>query len=191
VAYPNRQVVVFTGDGSLTMQLGDMATAVQHHLPIKLVVVKNNTLGLIKWEQMVFLGNPEYGVSLAPVDFVKIAEGMGWRAVHIEDPKRCHAEMQEALAWEGPVLMEVLVDPHEPPMPSKVKDKQAKNLAAALMAGTPNRNRIALTIFRDLLDESSFQAQPAGTPGKVLGRVVPHRPPGSIGDGDGGQPAED
>jgi pyruvate dehydrogenase (quinone) len=64
IAYPDRQVVGFTGDGSLTMHLGDLATLVQEHLPVKLVVLKNNTLGLIKWEQMVFIGNPEYGRGL-------------------------------------------------------------------------------------------------------------------------------
>ena len=68
VAFPKRQVVAFTGDGSLTMMMGDFATLVQHKLPVKVVVIKNNTLGLIKWEQMLYLGNPEYGVDLAPVD---------------------------------------------------------------------------------------------------------------------------
>lgn len=62
-AFSDRQVVVFTGDGSLTMQLGDVLTAVQHKLPIKIVVVRNDTLGLINWEQMVFLGNPSSGCS--------------------------------------------------------------------------------------------------------------------------------
>jgi pyruvate dehydrogenase (quinone) len=80
-AYPGRQVVVFTGDGSMTMQLGDFLTCVQHDLPVKVVVIKNNTLGLIKWEQMVFLGNPEYGVNMAPLDFVKFAEACGARGM--------------------------------------------------------------------------------------------------------------
>ena len=62
VAYPGRQVVAFVGDGGLTMLMGELATAVKYELPIKVVVIKNNTLGQIKWEQMVFLGNPEYEV---------------------------------------------------------------------------------------------------------------------------------
>jgi hypothetical protein len=72
--------VVSTGDGSLTMRLGDFLTCVQHGLPVKIVVIKNNTLGLIKWEQMVFLGNPEYGVNMAPLDFVMFAEACGARS---------------------------------------------------------------------------------------------------------------
>jgi pyruvate dehydrogenase (quinone)/pyruvate oxidase len=164
-AYPGRQVVVFTGDGSLTMQLGDLLTAVQHDLPIKIVVIKNNTLGLIKWEQMVFLGNPEFGVDMAPMDFVKFAEACGAKAMHIEDPKSCQDQMREALSWDGPVIVECVVDPHEPPIPAKVKKQQVTHLASALKAGTPNRNRIALQMVKDMLDESSFEASP--------GHVIP------------------
>ncbi|HZC53670.1 MAG TPA: thiamine pyrophosphate-dependent enzyme [Mycobacterium sp.] len=166
-AFPGRQVVVFTGDGSLTMQLGDFLTAVQHKLPIKIVVIKNDTLGLIKWEQMVFLGNPEYGVNFAGMDFVKFAEACGARGMHIEDPRKCAAQMAEALSWDGPAIIECVVDPHEPPMPARVQSKQVKLLAEALKTGTPNRNRIALQMVKDVLDESSFDASP--------GHVVPSK----------------
>ena len=171
-AFPDRQVVVFTGDGSLTMQLGDFLTAVQHRLPIKLVVIKNDTLGLIKWEQMVFLGNPEYGVNFAPLDFVKFAEACGARGMHIDDPTTCADQMREALAWDGPAIIECVVDQHEPPMPAKVKSKQVKMLAQALREGTPNRNRIALQMVKDVLDESSFEASPGGFIPDKLGQAV-------------------
>jgi pyruvate dehydrogenase (quinone)/pyruvate oxidase len=167
-AYPGRQVVVFTGDGSLTMQLGDFLTCVQHGLPVKIVVIKNNTLGLIKWEQMVFLGNPEYGVNMAPLDFVKFAEACGARGISIDDPARCRNQLTEALSWDGPVIVECVVDEHEPPYPAKVKKDQATKLTAALREGTPNRRRIALQMVKDLLDESSFDASPAhAVPGPV------------------------
>jgi pyruvate dehydrogenase (quinone)/pyruvate oxidase len=160
-AYPGRQVVVFTGDGSLTMQMGDFVTCVQHDLPIKVVVIRNDSLGLIKWEQMVFLGNPEYGVNMAGVDFVKFAEACGARGVRIEDPATCREQLRDALATDGPALIECVVDPHVPPIPAKAKKDQVKKLATALRQGTPNRNRIALQIVKDMLDESSFQASPA------------------------------
>jgi pyruvate dehydrogenase (quinone)/pyruvate oxidase len=160
--------VVFTGDGSLTMQLGDFLTAVQHELPVKIVVVKNNTLGLIKWEQMVFLGNPEYGVNFAPLDFVKFAEAAGARGMHIEDPRTCAEQLREAFSWDGPVIIECLVDPHEPPMPAKVKKQQVTAMLTALRQGTPNRNRIALQMVKDMLDESAFDASPGHIiPGKL------------------------
>src|ERR671937_303822 len=96
VAYPDREVVAFTGDGSLTMMLGELVTLAQERLPVKVVVVKNGTLGLIKWEQQIFLGNPEYGCDLRDVDFVKVAEGCGLRGVHIEDPGQCGDQLAEA-----------------------------------------------------------------------------------------------
>ena len=167
-AYPGRQVVVFTGDGSLTMQLGDFLTCVQHGLPVKIVVISNNTLGLIKWEQMVFLGNPEFGVDMAPFDFVKFAEACGARGVRIEDPQRCGQQLSEALAWDGPAIIECVTDEHEPPYPAKVRKQQVQKLAAALREGTPNRRRIALQMVKDMLDESSFEASPAhAVPGPV------------------------
>jgi len=167
-AYPGRQVVVFTGDGSLTMQLGDFLTCVQHDLPIKIIVIKNNTLGLIKWEQMVFLGNPEYGVNMAPLDFVKFAEACGARAVRIDDPARCRDQLAEALSGDGPAIIECVVDEHEPPYPAKIKKDQVMKLTTALREGTPNRRRIALQMVRDLLDEASFDASPAhAVPGPV------------------------
>ncbi len=175
-AFPGRQVVVFTGDGSATMQLGDFLTCVQHQLPIKMVVVKNNTLGLIKWEQMVFLGNPEYGVNFAPLDFVKFAEACGAQGVRIEDPVRCGEQMRQALAMDGPVIIEAVTNEHEPPLPAKVKKSQVMPLLHALRQGTPNRKQIALQMVKDLLDESSFDASPGHVipdlVGKVAGKVA-------------------
>src|SRR5438477_5181696 len=77
IAFPNRQCVAFVGDGGFSMLMADFATAVKYKLPIKVVIVKNNTLGQIKWEQMVFLGNPEYGVDLHPIDFAAFAHACG------------------------------------------------------------------------------------------------------------------
>jgi pyruvate dehydrogenase (quinone)/pyruvate oxidase len=167
-AYPGRQVVVFTGDGSLTMMLGDFLTLVQHRLPVKIVVLRNDSLGLIKWEQMVFLGNPEYGVDFAPMDFVKFAEACGARGIRIDDPATCADRMREALAWDGPAIIECIVDPHTPPYPAKVKQDQVTKLATALKAGTPNRKTIAMAMVKDMLDEASFEASSASfLPGPV------------------------
>jgi pyruvate dehydrogenase (quinone)/pyruvate oxidase len=175
-AYPGRQVVAFTGDGSMTMQLGDFLTAVQHRLPIKIVVIKNNTLGLIKWEQLVFLGNPEYGVNFAPLDFVKFAEAAGARGIRIDDPTTCAARLREAFTWDGPVIVESVVDEHVPPIPAKVTTEQVTKLTEAMRQGTPNRNRIALQMVKDMLDEASFAASPGhvipGRVGKALSGVA-------------------
>jgi pyruvate dehydrogenase (quinone)/pyruvate oxidase len=149
VAYPNRQVVAFVGDGGFTMLMGELATAVKHELPIKVVVIKNNTLGQIKWEQMVFLGNPEYGCELQPIDFVKFAEACGAAGYRCEKPDEARPALEAALRTRGPALVEAVVDPFEPPMPAQVKPEQALKLAKSLARGQPHAGRIALTIFRD------------------------------------------
>ena len=77
VAYPGRQVVCVVGDGGFTMLMGEMATLVKYKLPVKVIIIKNNSLGQIKWEQMVLDGNPEFGVDLQPIDFAKYARGRG------------------------------------------------------------------------------------------------------------------
>ena len=168
MAFPGRQVVAFTGDGSMSMMMGDLATLAQHHLPVKIIVMKNNSLSLIEWEQMVYLGNPEYGVDLMPIDFVKIAEACGAKGVRIEAPEKCREQLKDALALEGPVLIEALVDPHEPPQPPKITRAQTKHLAEALARGEENRVRIGLTIGRHMIDESTFAASSYG----VLGRAA-------------------
>src|SRR5207302_6506964 len=68
VAYPGRQAVCLSGDGGFTMLMGEMATLVKYKLPVKVIIIKNNSLGQIKWEQMVFEGNPEFGCDLHPID---------------------------------------------------------------------------------------------------------------------------
>jgi pyruvate dehydrogenase (quinone)/pyruvate oxidase len=149
VAYPGRQVVAFVGDGGFTMLMGEFATAVKYALPIKVVVIKNNTLGQIKWEQMVFLGNPEYGCELHPIDFVKFAEACGGAGFRCERPDEVTLALEAALRDPGPALVEAVVDPFEPPMPAQVTPEQAYYLAKSLARGQPQRGRIALTIFRD------------------------------------------
>jgi thiamine pyrophosphate-dependent acetolactate synthase large subunit-like protein len=148
VAYPKRQVVAFVGDGGITMLMGELATAAKHKLPIKVVVIKNNTLGQIRWEQMVFLGNPEYGCELWPIDFVKVAEACGVAGFRCEKPGEVRSALASALRHDGPALVEAVVDPNEAPMPASVKPKQALHMAEALARGTPHRGKIALTLFR-------------------------------------------
>lgn len=153
ISHPDRQVVCFVGDGGLAMLMGELATCVKYSLNIKIVVIKNNALGQIKWEQMVFLGNPEYACELQPIDFAAVARGFGLEAYSIDDPARCAETLGEALATPGPVLVEAVVDPHEPPMPPKVKLRQVEHLAEALAKGTPARGKIALTLASDTVRE--------------------------------------
>src|SRR5688572_2518924 len=153
LAYPNRLCVAFVGDGGLSMLMAELVTCVKYRLPIKIVVVKNNTLGQIKWEQMVFLGNPEYGCELEPIDFAAVARACGAAGFTINDPRDCGRVLDEALATPGPVVVEALVDPFEPPMPAKITLEQAAKFARSLLRGEPNRDKIALTVLADKVRE--------------------------------------
>jgi pyruvate dehydrogenase (quinone)/pyruvate oxidase len=153
LAFPERQSIAFVGDGGFSMLMADFLTAVKYELPIVVVIIKNNTLGQIKWEQIVFLGNPEYGVELTNPDFAKYAEICGGVGFTVDKPEQIRPALQQALVSGKPAIVEVVVDPFEPPMPPKVTLKQATKFAEALIKGEPNGHKIALTLFRDKLNE--------------------------------------
>jgi pyruvate dehydrogenase (quinone)/pyruvate oxidase len=151
ISHPTRPVVAVVGDGGLTMLIGELATAVKYGCDVKLVVLKNNSLGQIKWEQMAFLGNPEYVCDLQPIDFAAVARGFGWTAYSVSDPNAVAGVLSQALADAGPVLVEVEIDQNDPLLPPKIKTKQALNLAKALLRGTPGGKEI----FKDALTDAA------------------------------------
>lgn len=148
-AYPNRQVIAFVGDGAFTMLGFEMLTAVKYKLPVKVIVMKNDYLGQIKWEQMVMLGNPEYGVKLQPMDFVKFAEACGAYGMRVEDPKEMPNAMDRFLDLPGPAVMEAVVDPLTAPLPPEVKPEQALHFAESLVRGEPKARKIMKEAFID------------------------------------------
>lgn len=152
-AYPDRTVVAFVGDGAFTMLMGELATCVKYKLPVKIVVIKNDVLGQIKWEQMVFLGNPEYVCELQPIDFAAVARGFGVSSFTINTPGECGPVIDSALSVRGPALIEAIVDPNEPPMPAKVKPEQALHFAESMAKGTRDWEKIAATIAKDKVRE--------------------------------------
>ena len=153
LAYPDRQVVAFVGDGGFSMLMAELATCVKYELPVKIVIVRNNVLGQIKWEQMVFLGNPEYGVELQPIDFARVAEACGATGFSVERPEECGPVLDRALATAGPVVVQAHVDPYEPPLPARITLEQATKFARSLVRGEPNREKIALTVLGDRVRE--------------------------------------
>ena len=143
IAYPDRQCVAFVGDGGFSMLMAEFVTAVKYQLPIKVVIVKNDTLGQIKWEQMMQLGNPEYGCELQPMNFAAFASACGGTGFTIDDPSICGAILDSALATPGPVIVEAIVDPLEPLLPPKLTPEEAEKLSQALKRGEPNREELA------------------------------------------------
>ena len=152
-AYPGRQVVCVVGDGGLSMLIAELATLAKYKMRVAVVVIKNNVLGQIKWEQMILEGNPEFGVELHPIDFAKVAEACGMRGFTIEKPDEAESTLREALAHSGPVLIEAVVDPNEPPMPGKITTEQAYKFAKSLVRGQKDAVKILKTIAEDQLRE--------------------------------------
>lgn len=153
VAYPGRQVVCVVGDGGLTMLMGEIATLVKYNLPVKVIVIKNNTLGQIKWEQMVQGGNPEFGLDLQPIDFAVFAKSCGAAGYTIEEPGQAESVLREALDHPGPAVIQADVDPNEPPLPGKTTMHQALMFAEALARGERNRWAIIKTVAKDKVRE--------------------------------------
>ena len=85
LAYPGRQSVAIVGDGGFAMLMAELTTAVANNLPIKIILLKNNSLAEVKFEQKE-IGNPEYGCDLAPIDFVAFAKACGADAFRCERP---------------------------------------------------------------------------------------------------------
>lgn len=149
LAFPGRPIFAVVGDGGFAMQLGEFSTAVRLGLDLKLLVLKNGTLGQIKWEQILFLGNPEFGCDLPPIDFARAAEAMGGRGFSVEDPARLPEVMDAALATPGPVVIEATVDPNEPLLPAVVSENYAKNIARAIREGTAGAADLLRALQRD------------------------------------------
>ena len=147
-AFPDRPVFAVVGDGGFGMQLGEFATAARYRLNIKVLVLKNGTLGQIKWEQILFLGNPEFGCDLPSIGFAQAAEAMGGRGFAVDDPARLGEVMDAALATPGPVVIEAVVDPNEPLLPAVVSESYEKNIARAIEAGTAGAAELQAALHR-------------------------------------------
>ena len=153
-AWPDRQVIAFVGDGGFAMLMAEFLTAAQHHIPITVVINNNNSLGQILWEQMV-LGYPEHGVRFnAPeADFAAWATACGGFGRKVTEPGDARQAIQQALEFDGPSLVDVDVDPNEPPLPGRVEPKQARKFAEAFLRGQPHKAAIATTLFKDRIEQ--------------------------------------
>jgi pyruvate dehydrogenase (quinone)/pyruvate oxidase len=153
-AFPGRQVIAYVGDGGFSMLMAEFLTAVQQQLPVKVVINNNNSLGQILWEQMV-LGYPEHGVRYAQpeADFSAWARACGGFGAKVTKSGDVAPAIRQALAHDGPALVDVDVNPNEPPMPGKVSYDQAKSFAQAFLKGQPHKAAIATTLFKDRIQK--------------------------------------
>lgn len=126
--YPNRQVITFSGDGGLSMLLGDLITAVSYNLPIKVFVFNNHRLGMVKLE-METDGYPEFGTVLKNPDFAKVAEAIGLTGIHVTEPSEVPGAVKKALTTQGPVLVNVETNPQELSFPPRFMTDRAVGFA--------------------------------------------------------------
>jgi pyruvate dehydrogenase (quinone) len=114
LAWPQRQSVCVVGDGGFAQLMAELTTAVQHRLPVKIIVLKNNSLAEVKFEQRE-LGNTEYGCDLSPIDFVAFAKACGADGFRCSKPGEIHNAILNTLNSPRPALLEAVVDAEEPP----------------------------------------------------------------------------
>ncbi|OYN95909.1 pyruvate oxidase [Enemella evansiae] len=130
-AEPDRQVISMSGDGGLSMLLGEMLTVAMYQLPLNVVLFNNSTLGMVKLEMLVDK-LPDFGVDVPPVDYAAIARAMGWHSVRVEDPRELEQAYAEAFAHRGPSLVDVVTDPMALSIPPKITSAQVFGFATAM-----------------------------------------------------------
>lgn len=130
-AYPDRQVISMSGDGGLSMLLGELVTAATYRLPLTVVLFNNSTLGMVKLEQLVD-GLPDYGVDVPDTDYSQVAAAMGFQSRRVVKAKEVEPALREALAHQGPSLVEVITDPNALSMPPQISSDQVFGFATAI-----------------------------------------------------------
>jgi pyruvate dehydrogenase (quinone) len=137
--FPGRQVISLSGDGGFAMMMGDILTIYQYNLPIKIVVYNNSQLGFVAMEMKV-AGLPPFGTDLKNPDFAKMAAAIGIKGIRVESPENIQSAVEKALAHDGPVLIDVVVNPTELAMPPKVELSQAKGFGVYMLKQIFNGN---------------------------------------------------
>ncbi|MCM6776385.1 pyruvate dehydrogenase [Nocardia sp. CDC159] len=130
LAHPDRQVVSISGDGGLSMLMGDLLTVALYDLPVKIVVFNNASLGMVKLEMLVD-GYPDFGTDHPAVDFSAIAAGCGIPSVRVEKPTEIRDALTAALGRPGPALIELITDPNALSIPPKITAAQVRGFALA------------------------------------------------------------
>ncbi|MFB9052484.1 thiamine pyrophosphate-dependent enzyme [Formosa undariae] len=131
LAYPERQIIAFCGDGGLSMLLGDLATIKQYNLPIKLIVFNNRSLGMVQLEMQVE-GLPNNETDMVNPDFAMIAEAMGFKGISVTKPEDVKASLAEAFIHDGPVLVNIFTNPQALAMPPEMEFDQMKGYALSI-----------------------------------------------------------
>jgi pyruvate dehydrogenase (quinone) len=136
-AYPERQVVALAGDGGLSMLLGDLLTLKQMKLPVKIIVFNNGALGFVELE-MKAAGFVNFGTELVNPSFADIAIACGFLGLRVENPEEVSDALNKAFTYEGPALVDVVVNRQELSMPPTIKLEQATGFGLYMMRAVMN-----------------------------------------------------
>jgi pyruvate dehydrogenase (quinone) len=137
VTHPGRQVISMSGDGGFAMLMGDLLTLRQHELPVKVIVYKNDALAFVELE-MKSAGVLDFGTDLRNPDFAKIAEAAGLLGLKAETADQVEPAIAQALAYDGPALVEVAVARQELSMPPTITFEEAKGFSLYMLRAVLN-----------------------------------------------------
>ena len=138
VSHPHRQVISVSGDGGLSMLLGELVTARMHNLPLKVIVFNNSTLGMVKLEMLVG-GLPDFGTDVHDVNYAGVAESIGFHSERVDDPRNLRGAFQKAFDVDGPALVEIITDPNALSLPPEITGEQLIGFATAMSKIVLNR----------------------------------------------------
>jgi len=159
-AYPERAVIALVGDGAMQMNGNNGLITVSKYWRrwtdprLIVLVLHNNDLNQVTWEQRVMAGDPKFECSQDLPDFpyARYAESLGLKGILVDSPDRLGAVWQEAMSAERPVVVDAITDPDVPPIPPHITFEQAKAYATALLKGDPNERGIIRQTFREMAD---------------------------------------
>jgi len=160
-AHPDRPVIALVGDGAMQMNgNGELVTIAKYWQRwsdprLIVLVLHNNDLNQVTWEQRAMEGDPRYEASQQLPDFpyARYAELIGLTGIRVDDPDQLADAWQRALTADRPVVLEAITDPEVPPLPPHITLEQAKALTSALVHGDPSRTEIVKHAAKDKLEE--------------------------------------
>ncbi|MBI1221043.1 MAG: ubiquinone-dependent pyruvate dehydrogenase [Bacteroidetes bacterium] len=139
LACPDRQVIAFSGDGGISMLLGDLMTISQYRIPAKIIIFNNRSLGMVKLEMRVE-GYMDWQTDMVNPDFTKLAEAMNIHSWEAKSPEEVEPALRGAFLHEGPAIIHIYTDPNSLAMPPELKFEQMEGFAQSMSRMMMNGN---------------------------------------------------